>query len=238
MRGTSKRSTGIANNTESEPIMPKFRCVQSVSVLVLALSFAIAAPALGQSKSKFVCWKDKSGKVVGCGDTVPPEYRDSAATEVDRRGMTRGTIESEEEAARRRAKEQQTAREKEAERRRLAEQQRLDTALLNTYANEKEIDQRRDRELQQVELAITQLQPALKNATNRYNDARKRNAKDDIARAEAEKAKIEQSVAAREKEKAEIIEKYAAQKKRYTELRTSAQSATATPTSAAPKPKK
>lgn len=218
------------------------RRVQLASALALALAATIALPAMAQSKpsgSKFVCWKDKTGKVVGCGDTVPPEYRDNAGNELDRRGVKRGAVESAAEEARRRTQEQATAKEKAEEKRRLAEQQRLDAALLNTYASEKEIDQRRDRELQQVDLSIIQLQAPLKNATDRYNDATKRNAKEDIARAAAEKEKIEQSIAAREKEKAQITERYAAQKKRYTELRGGGQAAAAVPTSApAPKPGK
>lgn len=201
-----------------------------VSAFVFALAGLIAAPVLAQSKGgKFVCWKDKSGKVVGCGDTVPPEYRDSAGQELDRRGMQRGSVESAEEAGKRKAREQETAKQKEDERKRLAEQKRLDAALLNTYASEKEIDQRRDRDLQQVELAITQLQAPLKNATDRYNDAKKRNSQDDIARTTAEKEKVERAIAAREKEKAEIVDKYAVQKKRYVELKGGAQSAAGAP---------
>ncbi|MGQ0523283.1 MAG: hypothetical protein ACT4P8_06445 [Betaproteobacteria bacterium] len=212
------------------------------SFLIAALSIAgagvVSAPAMAQSKGKLVCWKDKSGKVVGCGDTVPPEYRDNAANELDRKGMKRGTVESAEEAAKRRAQEELNAKQKAEEKRRLAEQQRLDTALLNTYANEKEIDERRDRELQQVDISIVQLQAPLKNAADRYNDAKKRNAKDDMARAEADKAKAEREIAAKEKEKVEIAERYAAQKKRYADLRGAGQSAATTPASTSAKPKK
>lgn len=203
------------------------------AALVLASAAIIAVPAMAQSKSgKFVCWKDKAGKVVGCGDTVPPEYRDNAGSQLDRSGMKRGTVESAQEAAKRRAEEEATAKQKAEEKRRLAEQQRLDAALLNTYANEKEIDQRRDRELQQVELTIVQLQAPLKNATDRYNDAKKRNATEDMTRAAAEKEKFEHEIAAKQKEKADISERYAAHKKRYAELRGGGQSASAVSTSA------
>ncbi|MBI4193706.1 MAG: hypothetical protein HY526_01365 [Betaproteobacteria bacterium] len=196
----------------------------SAAVLALALAGVFAVPAAAQ---KIVCWKDKSGKVVGCGDTVPPEYRDSAAKELDSRGLTRRNVESAEEAAKRRKQEQDLASKKEEDRKRAAEQKRQDSALLNTYANAEEIDQRRDRDLQQVDLQVVQMRASLKNATDRLNDARKRNSKDDIARATAEEEKIEQNIAAREKEKGEIREKYAAQKKRYLELRGDGRSATA-----------
>jgi hypothetical protein len=221
--------------------MLKPRRAKIASAIVLALAAIIALPAMAQSKAggKFVCWKDKTGKVVGCGDTVPPEYRDNAGSQLDRSGMKRGAVESAEEAAKRRAQEEATAKEKAEERRRVAEQQRLDAALLNTYANEKEIDQRRDRDLQQIDLTITQLQAPLKNATDRYDDAKKRNAKEEMTRAAAEREKFEQEIAAKEKEKAGITERYAAQKKRFTELRGGGQSAAAVPASApAAKPKK
>jgi hypothetical protein len=208
-----------------------------VPALVL-LASVVAVPAVAQTGKKLVCWKDKSGKVVGCGDTVPPEYRDNAATELDRKGVKRGTVESAEEAARRRAQEEATAKQKAEEKRRQAEQQRLDSALLNTYASEKEIDDRRNRELQQIDLSIVQLQAPLKNATDRYNDAKKRNATDDMARAGAEKAKVEREIAAKEKEKAEITERYAVQKKRYVDLRGSGQTAAAAPAGASTPAKK
>ncbi|HEX6002796.1 MAG TPA: hypothetical protein VFZ14_02245 [Burkholderiales bacterium] len=212
------------------------RSKRLVPVLVLATVALTPLPAM--AAGKIVCWKDKSGKVVGCGDTVPPEYRDNAANELDRKGVKRGNVESVEEAARRRAREEATAKQKAEEQRRLADQQRLDAALLNTYANEKEIDDRRTRDLQQIDLTIVQLQAPLKNATARYEDAKKRNAKDDMTRAAAEKEKFEREIAEKEKEKLELSERYAAQKKRYVELRGSGQSVAATPVSANTAPKK
>lgn len=211
----------------------KWSLVAASAVLCLAIVPAQPADAAG----KIVCWKDKSGKVVGCGDTVPPEYQTSATKELDSRGVTRKTTETAEEVAKRKEQEKGMAKQKGEEQKRLAEQRRQDTALLSTYTNEKEIDQRRDRDIQQVDLSITQLQAPLKNATDRYNDAKKRNAKDDITRAEAEKQKIEGSIAAREKEKADIRSRYDEQKKRYLELRggTSTTAGTAPATTPAPK---
>lgn len=206
----------------------------TAAILVLAPAGAVAPSHAAQ---KIVCWKDKSGKVIGCGDTVPPEYRDHAAKELDSRGLTRRTIDTAAEDAKRREKEKALAEAKQEEARRLAEQARQDKALLATYASAQEIDQRRDRDLQAVDLQIVQIQATLKNADSRYEDAKRRNHKDDIARAAADKKRAEDMIAEREKEKAAIREKYAEQKKRFLELRGGgAQSAAAPPTPAAAQP--
>jgi len=205
------------------------------AALVLALAGGFAAPsanAADQPKGRIVCWKDKNGKIIGCGDKVPPEYQDHATRELDRSGITRGGTESAEDAARRRAQEQDAAKAKAEEAKRLAEQKRQDSALLNTYSNEKEIDQKRDRDLQQADLQMGQMKVSLKNATDRYSDVKARadaatkskgavspGLKDELDRAAADKQRIEQSIAAKEKEKEEIKQRYAEQRKRFLELR-------------------
>ena len=191
------------------------------AAFALALAAMIATPALAQSKGggKIVCWKDQSGKVVGCGDTVPPEYRSGATKELDSRGVTRRTTDSAEVVAKRRQQDEEAAKQKAEEQKRVAEQKRQDAALLSTFANEKEVDAKRDRELGDVEVQITQLQGALNAATSRYNEAKSRNVKEDMARATAEQDKLEKRIAARKKEKEEIRQKYAAQKKRFVELK-------------------
>src|SRR4051812_18612943 len=142
---------------------------------VLAAVCALSLPAgPAAAQGKIVCWKDKSGKVVGCGDKVPPEFQSSATKELDQRGITRKTTESVEEANQRRAREQEAARLKIEDERKALDQKRQDTALLETFANEKEIDLKRDRDLQNLELQTDQLNTALKGATQRYNDARGR----------------------------------------------------------------
>src|SRR5262245_47638111 len=120
---------------ESKLMIRTGRAAAAVA-LALALGFA-AGPVLAQGKDgkgRIVCWKDKSGKVVGCGDKVPPEFQDAATREMDRTGVTRGTTESSEDAAKRRQKEQEVAKTKAEEEKRLAEQRRQDTALLNTFS--------------------------------------------------------------------------------------------------------
>ena len=220
--------------------MPRSTRAFLAAALAMALAAFMAGTVLAQSKGKIICWKDKSGKVVGCGDKVPPEYEDSATKELDRRGVTRKTTDTAEERAKRAAQEEALAKQKAEEKKRLAEQKRLDSALLNTYASEKEIDQRRDRELLEVDRLLGQFQGLHKAAAARHTDASGRLAaaekakkpsaalKDEIARAEADMARLEQSIAGKNKEKEEIRARYAQTRQRYMDLRSgSAQSAAA-----------
>jgi len=220
--------------------MPKSLATVFAAGLAIVVIAALATSAMAQSKGRIVCWKDKAGKVIGCGDKVPPEYEDSATKELDRRGVTRKTTGTPEEQARQAAQEEALAKKKEEEKKRLAEQQRRDSALLNTYANEKEIDQRRDREIQEVDRLLGQFEGLKKSATARREDAQGRVAaaekarkpsdalKDEVARAESEIAKFERSIAAKQKEREEIRARYAETKERYVALRAGgAQSAAA-----------
>jgi hypothetical protein len=195
----------------------------------------ISLPGIASAQSgRIVCWKDKSGKVVGCGDKVPPEYQSSATRELDSRGVTRKQTESLEDTNRRREREQELARTKAEEDRKTLDQKRQDTALLETYSNEKEIDLKRDRDMQVLDLQIEQLTVALKNTTQRYNEVKGRAdateklkkalpapQKDELDRASAEKQRFEQTIASKQKEKEELRIKYAEYRKRYTELRAS-----------------
>jgi hypothetical protein len=182
--------------------------------------------------AKIVCWKDASGKVVGCGDKVPPEYQSSATKELDARGVTRKQTESVEEANQRRSREQELARVRAEEEKKALGQKRQDTALMETYSNEKEIDLKRDRDLQVIDLQIEQLTVALKNTTQRYNEARVRAeaadknkkpvgpvAKEELERLANEKQRFEQSISAKNKEKEELRAKYAEYRKRFAELK-------------------
>lgn len=204
-----------------------------IGALAIALATLFAGAALAQTqpkKGRIVCWKDKSGKVVGCGDKVPPEFEDAATKELDRRGVTRKTTETAEEEARRKAQEAAKAQQMEEEKKRLAEQRRRDTVLLNTYANDREIDQRRDRELREVDRLLGQFQGLHKGAAARRDDAQKRLAaaetarkpsdavKDEIARTEAEMARLEKSIDAKNKDREDILARYAETKRRYLEL--------------------
>lgn len=174
------------------------RAPAAAALLALALALAPVANA-AEPKGRIVCWKDKSGKIVGCGDTVPPEYQTSATQELDRRGITRKTTDSADDLAKRKTQDQELARKKDEEQKRLSEQRRQDAALVNTFSSEKEIDVKRDRDLQVVELQINQLRLSLKNTTDRKG--------------------VEQNIAAKEKEQSDIRARYAEYKKRFAELK-------------------
>ena len=197
---------------------------------------------------KIVCWKDKSGKTIGCGDKVPPEYQDNATKELDKGGVTRKTTETAEERARREAQEKEQSAQRAEEKKRLAEQQRQDAALINAFTNEKEIDLKRDRDLQVVDGQLTQLRVSHKNASDRHAEVKGRMdatvksgkpatdaQKEDLTRSEAEMAKAEQGVAAKDKEKEEIRKRYADMKARYIVLKGGGSAA---PTTAAAPAKK
>ena len=178
---------------------------------------------------KIVCWKDKSGKTVGCGDKVPPEYQDSASRELDKRGMTRKTNESAEDEAKRKAKEKESEKLKAELDKKAAEQKRQDSALINTYSDAKEIDLRRDRDLATLESQVSQMKVMQKNTADRQKEikgrieAGKKPAtevqKEELARAEADQKKFDQSITDKAKEREDIIKRYADQKARYIELR-------------------
>jgi len=208
---------------------------ERIATLLVAavLAAALVVPgAVYAQKGKIVCWKDQSGRVIGCGDKVPPEFQGSATKELDSRGVTRKTTESVEESNRRRAMEQQSAKSKVEDSRKALDQKRQDTALLETYANEKEIDAKRDRDLQVLDLQIEQLHGALKNTNQRYSDAKGRvealektkkpvppALKEEFARVTQEKQRFEQSVENRNKEKEELRIKYTDYRRRFIELR-------------------
>ena len=213
-----------------------------LAAAVLTVFFVLAGATVDASAAgRIVCWKDASGKVVGCGDRVPPEYYDSATKELDERGVTRKTTEAAEEAERRRAEEQALAKKRAEERRRLAEERRRDRALLATYTSEQEIDDRRDREIEQVDAQIKQLDVALKNAVERRADlevrieATKKNEKlaqalpalhSELESTWAEQRRLEQRIASREKDKRDIYSRFEAQKQRYRMLTGRTRSAT------------
>jgi hypothetical protein len=204
------------------------------SALLGALAFVgtLSLPGVVCAQGKIVCWKDKSGKVLGCGDKVPPEFQSNATKELDRRGVTRGTTESAEDGAQRRMREQEAARVKADEERRTIDLKRQDTALLETYSSEKEIDLKRDRDLQVIDLQIEQLNTALKSAVARQSEVKSRadaveknnkpvagGLKDELVRAAADKERLEERITAKQKEKEELRARYTDYKKRYAELR-------------------
>ena len=197
-----------------------------------ALALLLTAAPLAQAQQKIICWKDKTGKVVGCGDRVPPEFQQNESKTLDNRGITRQTNVSAEEAARLKLEAEKKAALKVEDDRKIAEQRRQDSALVNTYTSDKEIDQRRDREVQVVDLQLVHLKSSLKNAVEAEAVLLKRNSDiaksgkpvsasvaDELNRATDERKRVEARVAEKDKDKAAIITRYAEQKARYIELR-------------------
>lgn len=196
----------------------------AVAVVLLTAPSAVLA-------QKIVCWKDNTGKVVGCGDRVPPEFQKNESKTLDNRGITRQTTVSAEAAARMKEEEIKKAALKSEEDRRIAEQRRQDTALVNTYTAAIEIDVRRDRELQVVDLQIQQLKSAVKGAVDahasqklRYANFEKKgkipdNVKDDLKQAAEEEDRVNGRITEKEKDKERITASYAQQKARFIELK-------------------
>ena len=197
-----------------------------------AVALLLTAAPLAQAQQKIICWKDKAGKIVGCGDRVPPEFQQNESKTLSSRGITVETTASAQEAALLKEEAQKKATVKVEEDRRIAEQRRQDSALVNTYTSDKEIDQRRDREVQVVDLQLVHLKSSLKNAVEAEAVLLKRNSDiaksgkpvsasvaDELNRATDERKRVEARVAEKDKDKAAIIARYAEQKARYIELR-------------------
>jgi hypothetical protein len=92
-----------------------FITISAACVIALA-----AIPALAQQKAggTLVCWKDKAGKTIGCGDKVPPEYQENANSTLNTRGVTISQSETP------LTPEQKQAQKNEAERKQLEDQKR------------------------------------------------------------------------------------------------------------------
>ena len=212
--------------------MPDRLVVARIGVVCCAALTISAITATMAYPQKIICWKDKAGKVVGCGDRVPQEYLQNETNTLDRHGIMRETKVSAEEAARLREEKKKNAALKAEEDKRIADERRQDMVLINTYTSTKEIDLRRDRELQVVDLQLTQLQVSLKNAIEAQSNMQKRHDNyiksskpvpervlEDLDRVTEERTNIESRMASKEKEKDAIRTQYARQRARFIELR-------------------
>ena len=192
--------------------------------LALALARADAAMA-----AKIFKWTDERG-VTHYGEVIPPEYKDQAAQEMSRQGLTIRRLDPAITADQRKAAEAKAVRERD-EKQRDFEQRRRDLALVNTYTSPKEIDEHRDRTLQLPAQAIRGLEPRLKKAQDRlaslrqqaatFTDAGKRvpnSLELDLADERSEVSSIQAEID-RHKAEIEVIKvKYDGDRKRYLEL--------------------
>ena len=212
--------------------------LRALALIGLLIPFALAH---AQATGKIVCWKDKAGKTIGCGDKVPPEYQDNAIRELNKRGVTVNASEPAPTPEQKKAAQAEAER-KAAENQVAAEQKRRDKALLDTFTTVKEIDLKRNRDIQLIESNIEAQQTNLKNANDRQADARNRieqykkenkpapvPIQDELERSEAAKVKIQAQIAQKRKEIVDLNQQYDDMKKRFAELTGTAPAATPAP---------
>jgi len=197
------------------------------TLLFFALLVAAAAPALA---GNIVCWKDKTGKTVGCGDTVPPEYQNNASQELDKHGITVKKTDAALTPEQQKAAQEELQHNQEAQRQQEA-QRRQDKALLDTFTTPQEIDLKRDRDLQLVQSNLETLQSNMKNTDARLaqlqtradgyaksNKPMPQALQDEIDQTTADKTKSDQEIAEKKQEIADIRQKYSNLKQRFIEL--------------------
>lgn len=208
--------------------------MRALSALTLASLLALGATAAcAQQKGGggLVCWKDKSGKVIGCGDKVPPEYQDSASSTLNKQGVTIDQREANLTPEQRRAQAAEVERRK-AEAQQRDEEKRRDRVLLDSFTTEKEIDLKRARDIQQLENTISAQQTQLKAMSERQAEARGRidqlkkenkpvaaAQQQDYDKLAADTAKLQERIVAQRKEIADKNAEYDAMKKRFVELK-------------------
>ncbi len=200
--------------------------------LLLAAGLAVGAQgAVGAAK--LYKWVDEKGQT-HYTEAIPPEYKDKASTEIDKRGRVLRRNEAVAEQVR--LSEEEAAR-KRAEDKRIYEQKRRDTALLRTYTSEAEIDLARDRSLALPLQVLKGYEPRIKAAKQRLEGFRAQSEpfakagkpvpdalKEDISMAEKDVTMLEAEAKAKQQEIDHIREKYAAEKVRYRELTAAAPS--------------
>jgi uncharacterized coiled-coil protein SlyX len=239
MRGRPRQPdarAGFQPQSTEHHTMRKIQAVTAfAAVAILGISAVHAAdpPKAGG----LVCWKDKAGKTVGCGDKVPPEYQDNAASALNKRGQMVDQGEGSLSAEQRRAQQAEAEKKKQEEQQR-AEEKRKDRALLDSFTNEKEIDLKRARDIQQLEVNIAAQQSLVKSMTDRQTETR---AKIDAAKKDnkpvapalqqefdkqtSDLAKLQEHIAQKRKEIVEKNAEYDAMKKRFMELKGTAPAA-------------
>lgn len=204
--------------------MKKARCV---GCCLVATTIFCAFPPPGSAGT--YKWVDDKG-ITHYGDTIPPEFKDKANSELSKRGITIKKTDQAltPEELRARAEADARARQEDA---RLQEQRRRDQALLQSFTTERDIELKRDRDLQQIELGIANNQSVLKNAEKRLAENRARaqalanngkpipdGLKQDIENDESEKLRLERLIEQKRRELGAVREKYEEYQRRFAEL--------------------
>jgi chromosome segregation ATPase len=180
-------------------------------------------------EAKLYKWVDDNG-TTHYGETIPPEYANKDATQLNSKGIVEKRIEklTPEE---KHAKKEDEAK-KNADQQAALESKRRDIALLSTFSNEKEIDDARKRSTQQVEARIDSVktmldsaQGALAGHLKEKEDLTRQNKKidptltEDIVEDHAKVDKLQMDLAQNEKELASVKARFDADKSRYRELK-------------------
>ena len=187
-------------------------------------------PAPSGAAGNMLCWYDKSGRQLGCGNTVPPEFASYEIRELNRRGLTVKKTEAELTPEQVRARKEEDARRREAEEARAAARKR-DQTLLASFTSEKEIEARRDRDLAQLDVSISGLQGELNQLRANETEIRRRidaaakggkpvptALRDEYLKAAADTAAMEKRSAERRAEQVTIRSRYDEIRSRFVEL--------------------
>jgi multidrug efflux pump subunit AcrA (membrane-fusion protein) len=187
-------------------------------------------PGLAQAGAgKIYKWVDEKG-VTHYGQSIPVEYKDQAATEMNKQGVTMRKLDAAAVAAeQRKAAEERAVKERE-DKLRNSEQRRRDLALINTYTSVREIDEHRDRSLQVPMQTLRGLEPRMRKAQERLESLKSQaaalskkgksteNVELDIADEKAEIDGIKAEMDRGQSQIEAIRAKFDADKKRFMEL--------------------
>ena len=179
--------------------------------ILSAVIFTLALPAEATTYK----WVDESGHVQ-YGDTMPAQYSNKAATELNGQGQVIKKREPGLTPEQIKAKEAEVAQKKEDEKQ-AALQKRKDLALTNTYTNEKEIDAARDRNLALVDATLKTAQARMIELQARI---KKSPGNKDI---EKEMQSLQKTISEKSAETKVITARFEADKQRYRELTTQPQ---------------
>jgi len=208
------------------PLKP-LRIFRNVALLLLFAMPGVPAFAVTYK------WVDENG-VTHYGDSIPPEYRNSANIELNQRGVILKKNDPALTVEERKAKEAELAKQRKQE----TEQKRKDTILMKTYSSVEEIDLARDRNLQQAERVIINTQTQLKSVQADLDTSRMHAAayarentqvpnllQHDIETLEKNKQDLEVAILQKRSDAEELRARFEEDKKRYLELTQSAPAA-------------
>ena len=188
----------------------------------LLLLFAIPSVTAYATMYK---WVDEKG-VTHYGDSIPPEYRNSANIELNKGGVILKKNDPALTPEQIKAKEEELAKRKQAK-----ETNRRDAILLGTYSSAEEIDLARDRNLKQIEEVIKHTQEQLKSVQDELDASRKHVAAykrenkpvpdtllSDIEILEKNKQDLEVAIVQKRSDAQVLRARFEEEKKRYIEL--------------------